>query len=88
MASAEARHGFMLLRGLAIDLHSHAVEMPATGLHNLTNCKAQARHVPYGMAHSLGGGQVGRLMQLQFLAAIIEINFQAEQTSNNLGVIA
>jgi len=27
-------------------------------------------------------------MQLQFLAAIIEINFQAEQTSNNLGVIA
>jgi len=34
------------------------------------------------------GGWGGWLMQLQFLAAIIEINFQAEQTSNNLGVIA
>jgi len=36
----------------------------------------------------LRGVRAGWLMQLQFLAAIIEINFQAEQTSNNLGVIA
>lgn len=57
-------------------------------LHNLTNCKAQARRVHKRVLKGVRGCEGGQLMQLQCLAAIIEINFQAEQTSNNLEVIA
>jgi len=73
-------------------------------LHNLTNCKRSQVTYSAHATHFLPTCRPllnpllphlnplllfnHHALQLQFLAAIIEINFQAEQTSNNLGVIA